>query len=313
MKIKDVFKSKKNIAITALSILLIGTAGIESSTSADLAKSEEKVEQLTAQLKEQKAESLAAQVALADFQEKNEEFIEVGKKEVKKLKKILKETDEAFENLEKDNTQEAYDTASEKINLLTDEQNKAGYLKRLELAKTIIEAEKSVTDAEKEVKQEKLDSALSKVKALASSDKKEQLEKRLDTVKTNLEKKKTEEKLAQVEEAVKNLENNQTRENITGAQNQVNSLEDDKQKENFNTRIKAVTSAIESREAQEQAATQQAAQAAQDQSTTTVYITATGKRYHLSPNCRGLNNSKSTSSTTLSDAEARGLTLCQFE
>ena len=87
MKIKDIFKSKKNIVITALSILLIGTAGIESDTSADLAKSEEKVEQLTAQLKEQKAESLAAQVALADFQEKTKNSLKLAKKRSRNLKK----------------------------------------------------------------------------------------------------------------------------------------------------------------------------------------------------------------------------------
>ena len=64
--------------------------------------------------------------------------------------------------------------------------------------------------------------------------------------------------------------------------------------------------AEEARQAQEQAA-------AQPGDTTTVYITRTGSHYHLNPNCRGLNRSKSTTPVSLSEAQALGLTLCGFE
>ncbi|EUJ34683.1 hypothetical protein PWEIH_16798 [Listeria weihenstephanensis FSL R9-0317] len=44
-----------------------------------------------------------------------------------------------------------------------------------------------------------------------------------------------------------------------------------------------------------------------------VYITATGKRYHYTQSCRGLNNSNGETQVTLSDAQSRGLTKCKFE
>ncbi|MCO4545844.1 hypothetical protein Si092_01777 [Streptococcus infantarius subsp. infantarius] len=105
----------------------------------------------------------------------------------------------------------------------------------------------------------------------------------------------------------------------------VNAVADSTKKEAFNNRINAVVSAIDAKEAeaarqaQEQAAAaaQQAQQqeqaAAQPGDTTTVYITRTGSHYHLNPNCRGLNRSKSTTPVSLSEAQALGLTLCGFE
>lgn len=130
------------------------------------------------------------------------------------------------------------------------------------------------------------------------------------------------------ETAVKNLENNQSRDNIDDAKNKVNAVNNSTKKEAFNNRINAVVSAIEAKEAeaskqaQEQAAAEAAAQQAQQQQnqaaaqpvdTTTVYITRTGSHYHLNPNCRGLNRSKSTTPVSLSEAQALGLTLCGFE
>lgn len=130
------------------------------------------------------------------------------------------------------------------------------------------------------------------------------------------------------ETAVKNLENNQSRDNIDDAKNKVNAVNNSTKKEAFNNRINAVVSAIETKEAeaakqaQEQAAAEAATQQAQQQQnqaaaqpgdTTTVYITRTGSHYHLNPNCRGLNRSKSTTPVSLSEAQALGLTLCGFE
>ena len=142
------------------------------------------------------------------------------------------------------------------------------------------------------------------------------------------------------ETAVKNLEKDQTQANLDLATSKVDAVTDaDKKekfqkriatvkKEAFNNRINAVVSAIEAKEAeaskqaQEQAAAEAAAQQAQQQQnqaaaqpvdTTTVYITRTGSHYHLNPNCRGLNRSKSTTPVSLSEAQALGLTLCGFE
>lgn len=44
-----------------------------------------------------------------------------------------------------------------------------------------------------------------------------------------------------------------------------------------------------------------------------VYITATGKRYHFDPNCRGLNNSNGETQVTLAEAQSQGLTKCKWE
>lgn len=46
--------------------------------------------------------------------------------------------------------------------------------------------------------------------------------------------------------------------------------------------------------------------------TQTVYVTRTGKKYHSSPDCRGLNNSNSTRAATLSEALGMGLEPCKF-
>lgn len=85
-------------------------------------------------------------------------------------------------------------------------------------------------------------------------------------------------------------------------------------KASLQNRITLVENAISTKELIEQQAQAQAqAPAAQQDDTTQVYITRTGKRYHFSPGCPGLNNAKSSTQVTLSDAEARGLTKCQRE
>ena len=104
----------------------------------------------------------------------------------------------------------------------------------------------------------------------------------------------------------------------------VNAVADSTKKEAFNNRINAVVSAIDAKEAEaarqaeearkaEEARQAQEQAAAQPGDTTTVYITRTGSHYHLNPNCRGLNRSKSTTPVSLSEAQALGLTLCGFE
>jgi translation elongation factor EF-Tu-like GTPase len=44
---------------------------------------------------------------------------------------------------------------------------------------------------------------------------------------------------------------------------------------------------------------------------TTVYITKTGKRYHCTPDCPGLSNANAIYRTTLTSAKSKGLTPCQ--
>lgn len=47
-------------------------------------------------------------------------------------------------------------------------------------------------------------------------------------------------------------------------------------------------------------------------SSSTVYITASGTKYHTSKSCRGLNNANSVTKTTLSKAKAAGYTACAY-
>ena len=50
----------------------------------------------------------------------------------------------------------------------------------------------------------------------------------------------------------------------------------------------------------------------QDNSSQTVYVTATGKRYHSRTSCSGLNNAKAIYESTLSSAKNQGLTPCSI-
>lgn len=187
--------------------------------------------------------------------------------------------------------------------------------------KTTKAAKKAVKQLEKDQTQENLDLATKKVKAVKNKKVKNQLKKRIATVKTAIETQKQEETAqAAAETAVANLEANQTRENVDDAKNKVDAVTDTAKKGDFNNRINAVVSAIETKEAEEAAqaeearqAQEQAAAPAQQGDSTTVYITNTGRRYHLSPYCRGLDRSNSTTPTTLSNAIAAGYTRCKFE
>lgn len=278
MNFKTFFKDKKNLAITILSVLLIASFSSQGNQSQELSQAEDKIEQLSQDVKQAKSDLKDSQDELADFKEENADYIEVGRKEVQKTKEIENSAETAVKNLEKDQTQANLDLATSKVDAVTDADKKEKFQKRIATVKTAIEAKKELED--------------------------------------------------KAETAVKNLENNQSRDNIDEAKNKVSAVNNSTKKEAFKNRINAVISAIEAKEAeaakqaQEQAAAEAAAQQAQQQQnqaaaqpgdTTTVYITRTGSHYHLNPNCRGLNRSKSTTPVSLSEAQALGLTLCGFE
>ncbi|MGT2960403.1 hypothetical protein [Streptococcus caballi] len=234
---------------------------------------------------------------------------------------LIKNLEDAVQTLKGDETRSNLDAANAKLKIATDriaelqkeiDSSKTNIEKKEQAQKAIQEAEAAVKALEADHSSAKLDDANKKVSAITDTSKKAELQKRVDAVKADVEKKKTEEATA----AVANLEANQSRDNISDAQNKVNALTDESQKAALSTRITAVSNAISAHEAQEaaaQAAAQAAATAQQDQDTTTVYITATGSRYHFDPHCRGLNRSNSTTPTTLSDAIAKGFTRCKFE
>lgn len=109
-----------------------------------------------------------------------------------------------------------------------------------------------------------------------------------------------------------NKDINQKQDDLKDSQNQLSDFKKENAKyielgKKEYQKVKAIEDEAEAaRQAQQQAAAQQG-------DATTVYITNTGRRYHLSPYCRGLNPSKSTTPTTLSNAIAAGYTRCKFE
>ena len=233
----------------------------------------------------------------------------------------LSQAEDKIEQLSQDVKQAKSDLKDSQDELADFKEKNADYIevgkKEVQKTKEIENsAETAVKNLEKDQTQANLDLA------------KEKFQKRIATVKTAIEAKKEKELEDKAETAVKNLENNQSRDNIDDAKNKVNAVNNSTKKEAFNNRINAVVSAIEAKEAeaskqaQEQAAAEAAAQQAQQQQnqaaaqpvdTTTVYITRTGSHYHLSPYCRGLDRSNSTTLTTLSNAIAAGYTRCKFE
>lgn len=232
----------------------------------------------------------------------------------------LSQAEDKIEQLSQDVKQAKSDLKDSQGELADFKEKNANYIevgkKEVQKTKEIENsAETAVKNLEKDQTQANLDLATSKVDAVTDADKKEKFQKRIATVKTATETKKEKELEDKAETAVKNLENNQSRDNIDDAKNKVNAVNNSTKKEAFNNRINAVVSAIEAKEAEaaKQAQQQQNQAAAQPGDTTTVYITRTGSHYHLNPNCRGLNRSKSTTPVSLSEAQDLGLTLCGFE
>lgn len=145
-----------------------------------------------------------------------------------------------------------------------------------------------------------------------------------------MEKKKQEEikqKTSAAETALSQAEANPTRDNYNAASTAIQSIPGGNQ--DLSNRLASVDSTIKANEAaeaerqkqaqiaQEQAEQQQQAsqeQTAQTQQNNeqTVYITPEhGKKYHLNPNCPGLNNASSIQSINLQDAINQGYTACK--
>ena len=83
--------------------------------------------------------------------------------------------------------------------------------------------------------------------------------------------------------------------------------------QDLSNRLVVVDSTIKANEAAEQQRQQQAAAQAQQQNNEQVVYIAPdhGTKYHLNPNCSGLNNANSVVSMPLSEALAKGYTLCK--
>ena len=84
---------------------------------------------------------------------------------------------------------------------------------------------------------------------------------------------------------------------------------------NYATGVSSETSASGSSKEEttskpESSLTQSAENTQQNNNSQTVYITKTGKKYHSTKNCSGLNNANAIYDSTLSEAQGKGLTAC---
>ncbi|WP_422803231.1 hypothetical protein [Streptococcus sp. FT1-106] len=210
----------------------------------------------------------------------------VKKVKVKKTKTLLKkriakveqtilitEAKTAVDYLEKNQVRSNIKEAHDKVAALKSKTLQSELNKRIEtVSRAITAEEEAIAAAETAIKnlensqiRDNIADAQTKTNAVTSTTVKDGFTKRINAVVQAIE---TREAENAAEAAVKNLENNQVRENIADAQNKVNAVTDTTKKDAFNTRINAVTNAIDTREAQaQQAAEQQAAAAAQQQNT----------------------------------------------
>lgn len=209
----------------------------------------------------------------------------VKKVKVKKTKTLLKkriakveqailitEAKTAVDYLEKNQVRSNIKDAQDKVTALKSKTLQSELNKRIDAVSRAISAEEeAIAAAETAIKnlensqiRDNIADAQIKTDAVTSTTVKDGFTKRIDAVVQAIETRETENA---AEAAVKNLENNQVRENIADAQNKVNAVTDTTKKDAFNTRITAVTNAIDTREAQAAAAAQQAATQAQQQNT----------------------------------------------
>lgn len=177
------------------------------------------------------------------------------------------------------------------------------------------EKEKRKLDAERKKQEEE------KQKLEAERKKQEEEKQKLEA-----ERKAQEERQKQAENeattALSQAEAHPTRENYNSAATLIQAIPNGNQ--HLSARLATVDATIKANEAaeaerqrqaaaaQEQANQVAAAQTPQQNNEQTVYIAPDhGTKYHLNPNCSGLNNANSVVAISLQEAQARGYTLCK--
>ncbi|EQA5418824.1 hypothetical protein ACX35F_000113 [Enterococcus hirae] len=186
---------------------------------------------------------------------------------------------------------------------------------KLEAERKKQEEEKQKLDAERKKQEEE------KQKLDAERKKQEEEKQKLDA-----ERKAQEERQKQAENeattALSQAEAHPTRENYNSAATLIQAIPNGNQ--HLSARLATVDATIKANEAaeaerqrqaaaaQEQANQVAAAQTPQQNNEQTVYIAPDhGTKYHLNPNCSGLNNANSVVAISLQEAQARGYTLCK--
>ena len=186
--------------------------------------------------------------------------------------------------------------------------------RKLEAERKKQEEEKQKLEAERKKQEER--------QKLEAECKKQEEEKQ----KIEAERKAQEERQKQAENeattALSQAEAHPTRENYNSAATLIQAIPNGNQ--HLSARLATVDATIKANEAaeaerqrqaaaaQEQANQVAAAQTPQQNNEQTVYIAPDhGTKYHLNPNCSGLNNANSVVAISLQEAQARGYTLCK--
>ncbi|HGF7564327.1 TPA: hypothetical protein ACF39P_002227 [Enterococcus hirae] len=194
--------------------------------------------------------------------------------------------------------------------------------KKQEEEKQKLEAERKKQEEEKQkLEAERKKQEEEKQKLEAESKKQEEEKQKIEA-----ERKAQEERQKQAENeattALSQAEAHPTRENYNSAATLIQAIPNGNQ--HLSARLATVDATIKANEAaeaerqrqaaaaQEQANQVAAAQTPQQNNEQTVYIAPDhGTKYHLNPNCSGLNNANSVVAISLQEAQARGYTLCK--
>ncbi len=193
---------------------------------------------------------------------------------------------------------------------------------RKEKEKQKLEAERKKQEEEKQKLEAERKKQEEEKQKLEAERKKQEEEKQ----KIEAERKAQEERQKQAENeattALSQAEAHPTRENYNSAATLIQAIPNGNQ--HLSARLATVDATIKANEAaeaerqrqaaaaQEQANQVAAAQTPQQNNEQTVYIAPDhGTKYHLNPNCSGLNNANSVVAISLQEAQARGYTLCK--
>lgn len=187
------------------------------------------------------------------------------------------------------------------------------------------DSSKASTQSEKKIETKRTSSTSSEeqLKQKLEAERKKQEE---EKQKIEAERKAQEERQKQAENeattALSQAEAHPTRENYNSAATLIQAIPNGNQ--HLSARLATVDATIKANEAaeaerqrqaaaaQEQANQVAAAQTPQQNNEQTVYIAPDhGTKYHLNPNCSGLNNANSVVAISLQEAQARGYTLCK--
>ncbi|EOS7908376.1 hypothetical protein [Enterococcus hirae] len=197
------------------------------------------------------------------------------------------------------------------------------------------DSSKASTQSEKKIETKRTSSTSSEEQLKQKAERKEKEKQKLEAErkkqeeekqKIEAERKAQEERQKQAENeattALSQAEAHPTRENYNSAATLIQAIPNGNQ--HLSARLATVDATIKANEAaeaerqrqaaaaQEQANQVAAAQTPQQNNEQTVYIAPDhGTKYHLNPNCSGLNNANSVVAISLQEAQARGYTLCK--